>query len=129
MVAMYVPAHFEASNEQLSALLAAPGLVDLVSIGPDSPIATPLPMLYVAAGTARGGSWATSLGTTRTGTRPAPDSLAIVRGPGMATSHRPGTRQGRARPGGPDLELPHRARDSRLVAHESAEWLLDLAAG
>jgi len=46
---VYVPAHFAARPDQLHDLLGTGGLVDLVSLGADGLICTPLPMLYVPA--------------------------------------------------------------------------------
>jgi len=125
---MYVPAHFQATPEQQSALLAAPGLVDLISPGPDGLLATPLPMLYQPAEDGSGsliGHLARNNPHWRAAGSTA-ESLAIVRGPDayISPSWYPSKAEhGRVVPTWNYLTLHVYGR---LVAHESADWLREL---
>jgi transcriptional regulator len=132
MVAMYVPSYFEATPEQLGALLAAPGLVDLISPGPDGLVATPLPMLHQPAAE-RPGSPGSLLGHVarnnphwRCAGESGVESLAIVRGPDayISPSWYPSKAEhGRVVPTWNYLTLHVYGQ---LISHESTEWLRDL---
>jgi transcriptional regulator len=124
---MYIPAHFAATPGQLSALLAAPGLVDLVSTGPDGLVATPLPMLYQPADDGPG-SLLGHVARNNPHWRCAgeSESLAIVRGPDayISPSWYPSKAEhGRVVPTWNYLTLH---AYGRLVTHESTEWLREL---
>ncbi len=43
---MYIPAHFAMSTEQVRTVLEAGSAGDLVTVGPDGPVATYLPMIF-----------------------------------------------------------------------------------
>jgi transcriptional regulator len=126
---MYIPAHFAATAGQLSALLAAPGLVDLISTGPDGLVATPLPMLYQPAGDGPGslvGHLARNNSHWRCAGDPAAESLAIVRGPDayISPSWYPSKAEhGRVVPTWNYLTLHVYGR---VVTHEATEWLREL---
>jgi len=126
LTTMYVPAHFEATPEQVSALLAAPGLVDLISTGPDGLVATPLPMLHQPA-TDGLGSLVGHVARNNPHWRCASgESLAIVRGPDAYISpawYPSKAEHGRVVPTWNYLTLQVYGR---LVIHESTEWLRDL---
>lgn len=125
LAGMYVPAHFQATPEQLSALLAAPGLVDLVTSGPDGLVATPLPMLHQPAADGLG-SLVGHVARNNPHWRCAGESLAIVRGPDAYIS--PSWYPSKAEHGGvvPTWNYLTLHVYGRLVAHESTEWLRDL---
>jgi transcriptional regulator len=128
---MYVPAHFQATAEQLRAMLADPGLVELVTPGPDGLVATPLPMLYLP------GSDPDDLGVLqghvarnnphwRAATAATGESLAILRGPDAYVSptwYPSKAEHGRVVPTWNYLAVHVHGR---LVTHESADWLRDL---
>jgi transcriptional regulator len=124
---MYIPAHFQATPEQQSALLAAPGLVDLISPGPDGLVATPLPMLYQPADDGPG-SLIGHVARNNPHWRCAgePESLAIVRGSDAYVSpawYPSKAEHGRVVPTWNYLVLHVYGR---LVIHESTDWLRDL---
>jgi len=84
---LYVPAHFEPTDEQVRELLFHHGAVDLVTATPDGLRATMLPMIYVAPD---GGADAGELGLLRGHFarkndhwqhRVVGEAMAIVRGP------------------------------------------------
>ena len=125
LAGMYVPAHFQATPEQQSALLAEPGLVDLISPGPDGLVATPLPMLYQPAEDGPG-SLIGHLARNNPHWRCAGDSLAIVRGPDAYVSpswYPSKAEHGRVVPTWNYLTLHVYGR---LVIHDSADWLREL---
>ncbi|HTZ43747.1 MAG TPA: FMN-binding negative transcriptional regulator [Jatrophihabitans sp.] len=120
---MYVPGHFEASAEQLGALLAAPGLVELVTAGPDGLIATPLPMLHVPETGSLVGHVARNNPHWQAD---GADSLAIVRGPQAYVSPawlRSKPEHGRVVPTWNYLTAHVHGR---LVAHDSVDWVREL---
>ena len=122
---MYVPAHFQATPEQLSTLLAGPGLVDLISSGPDGLVATPLPMLHRPDGNGLG-SLVGHVARNNPHWRRTGESLAIVRGPDayISPSWYPSKAEhGRVVPTWNYLTLHVYGE---LVAHESSEWLRQL---
>jgi transcriptional regulator len=129
MVAMYVPSYFEATPAQLSALLAAPGLVDLISTGPDGLVATPLPMLHQPAAEGPGsllGHVARNNPHWRCAGESGVESLAIVRGPDAYISpawYPSKAEHGRVVPTWNYLTLHVYGR---LISHESTAWLRDL---
>jgi transcriptional regulator len=124
---MYIPAHFQATPEQQSALLAAPGLVDLVSPGPNGLVATPLPMLYQPAEDGLGSLLGhVARNNPHWHCAGEPDSLAIVRGPDayISPSWYPSKAEhGRVVPTWNYLTLHVYGR---LVIHQSTDWLRDL---
>ncbi|MFL6161591.1 MAG: FMN-binding negative transcriptional regulator [Jatrophihabitantaceae bacterium] len=124
---MYVPAHFEASTEQLGRLLSAPGLVELVTPGPDGLVATPLPMLHLPAGPGTlQGHVARNNPHWRAAGAATGESLAIVRGPDayISPSWYPSKAEhGRVVPTWNYLTVH---LYGRLVVHESTDWLRDL---
>ncbi len=77
---MYIPAHFEASAADLAGLLAAPGLADLISLGPDGLLATPLPLLFDPDGGPHG-SLQGHVARNNPHWHATGESLAILRGP------------------------------------------------
>lgn len=126
---MYVPAHFQATPQQLSAVLADPGLAELVTPGPDGLVATPLPMLYQPAEDGLGvlqGHVARNNPHWRAAINAAGESLAIVRGPDAYISpswYRSKAEHGRVVPTWNYLSVH---LYGRLVVHESTDWLLEL---
>jgi transcriptional regulator len=129
LAGMYVPASFAASAEQLSMLLSAPGLVDLVTPGSDGLVATPLPMLHRPAGDGFGsllGHVARNNPHWRAAGTATGESLAIVRGPDAYVSpswYPSKAEHGRVVPTWNYLTVH---LYGRLVVHESPDWLLDL---
>src|SRR4051794_41679103 len=100
---MYVPASFAASTEQLDRLLSAPGLVELVTPGPDGLVATPLPMLHLPTEDGPGtlqGHVARNNPHWRAAGAGTGGALAVVRGPGAVGSPALYSREARAWPGG-----------------------------
>jgi transcriptional regulator len=85
--AMYVPAHFAPSPEDVAALLRRPGAVDLITVTGDGPLATMLPMVWDEPGSRSGlGDHGALLGHVARNNPQwkAPTigpSMAIVRGP------------------------------------------------
>jgi transcriptional regulator len=126
---MYVPASFAATAEQLGRLLSAPGLVELVTPGPDGLVATPLPMLHQPAADGYGsllGHVARNNPHWRAAGAATGESLAIVRGPDayISPSWYPSKAEhGRVVPTWNYLTVH---LYGRLVVHESADWLLEL---
>lgn len=126
---MYVPAYFQATPEQLSALLAEPGMVELVTPGPDGLVATPLPMLYQPAADGLGtlqGHVARNNPHWRAAAAATGESLVIVRGPDayISPSWYPSKAEhGRVVPTWNYLTVH---LHGRLVVHESTDWLLEL---
>lgn len=126
---MYSPAHFQATPEQLSAMLADPGLVELVTPGPDGLVATPLPMLYQPAEDGLGtlqGHVARNNPHWRAAGAAAGESLAIVRGPDAYISpswYASKAEHGRVVPTWNYLTVH---LYGQLVSHDSTEWLRDL---
>jgi len=125
---MYVPAHFAASDSEVTDLLASITAVDLISPGPSGLVATFLPMLFApdAAGgsgsllghVARNNShWRDGEGT---------ESLAIVRGPDGYVS--PNWYPSKAEHGRvvPTWNYVTAHVYGRLVVHQDVEWLRDL---
>lgn len=129
LAGMYVPASFAASAEQLGMLLSAPGLVELVTPGPDGLVATPLPMLYQPADAGFGsllGHVARNNPHWRAAGAATGESLAIVRGPDAYVSpswYPSKAEHGRVVPTWNYLTVH---LYGRLVAHESTDWLLEL---
>jgi len=128
---MYVPAHFQATPEQLQAMLADPGLVELVTPAPDGLVATPLPMLYLpgtdpADPGVLQGHVARNNPHWRAATAATGESLAILRGPDAYVSpswYPSKAEHGRAVPTWNYLTVH---LHGRLVVHESVDWLRDL---
>src|SRR4051794_20880687 len=126
---MYVPASFAASTEQLDRLLSAPGLVELVTPGPDGLVATPLPMLHLPTEDGPGtlqGHVARNNPHWRAAGAATGESLAIVRGPDAYVSpswYPSKAEHGRVVPTWNYLTVH---LYGRLVVHESTEWLRDL---
>ena len=124
-----MPSYFEATPEQLSALLAAPGLVDLISTGLDGLVATPLPMLHQPAAEGPGsllGHVARNNPHWRRADESGVESLAIVRGPDAYISpawYPSKAEHGRVVPTWNYLTLHVYGQ---LISHESTEWLRDL---
>jgi transcriptional regulator len=118
---MYVPAHFAASEDDVRALLAAPGLVDLISPTADGLIATPMPMLLDGSSllghVARNNPhWEVARG----------ESLAIVRGPDayVSPSFYPSTREhGRVVP---TWNYVTAHVYGELIVHDDPSWLRTL---
>jgi transcriptional regulator len=125
---MYSPAHFQATPEQLSAVLAAPGLVELITPGPDGLVATPLPMLHQPAGDGFGsllGHVARNNPHWQAAAVASGESLAIVRGPDAYVSpswYPSKAEHGRVVPTWNYLTVH---LHGRLVVHESTDWLLE----
>jgi len=126
MGAVYVPSHFEASAEQLTGLLAAPGLVELVSAGPDGLVATPLPMLHVPAASGLGSLHGHVARNSPHRRLAGATSLAIVRGPDAYVS--PSWYPSKAEHGQvvPTWNYLTAHLHGRLVVHDSVDWLRDL---
>ena len=126
MGAVYVPSHFEASAEQLTGLLAAPGLVELVSAGPDGLVATPLPMLHVPAASGLGSLHGHVARNNPHRRLAGATSLAIVRGPDAYVS--PSWYPSKAEHGQvvPTWNYLTAHLHGRLVVHDSVDWLRDL---
>jgi transcriptional regulator len=131
MVAMYVPAHFAASPEQLSALLAAPVLAELISPGPDGLLATPLPLLYLPPEPASSGLGSLQGHVARNNphwwqAQPGSQSLAILRGPDCYVS--PAWYPSKAEHGRvvPTWNYLTAHVHGHLRIHESADWLRGL---
>ena len=77
---MYVPAHFAMTPEQVRTVLASGSAGDLVTVGPDGPVATYLPMLFDAdAGEL--GSLIGHVSRTNDQWRTPGDALFILHGP------------------------------------------------
>ncbi len=122
---MYVPSHFAASDQQLSELLNSGALVDLVSLGSDGLISTPLPMLYRRSGAGLGvlrghvarnnPHWSTLTADV--------ESLAIVRGPDAYIS--PSWYASKAEHGRvvPTWNYLTAHVYGRLEVHDSPDWL------
>ena len=109
---MYIPAHFAADGAAVRELLARHGAADLITLTSDGLLATMLPFAYDAG---RRASTAALYGhVARNNDQWRKPALRRVAGH-RARSGRLRVpvlvrRQGRARPGRPDLELRHGAR-------------------
>ena len=129
LAGVYVPASFVASAEQLGMLLSAPGLVELVTPGPDGLVATPLPMLHQPAEDGFGsllGHVARNNPHWRAAGAATGESLVIMRGPDAYVSpswYPSKAEHGRVVPTWNYLTVH---LYGRLVVHESTDWLLDL---
>ncbi len=121
--AVYVPAHFAATDELLRSFLDAGVLADLVTVGPEGLDATPLPLLLNAEGTSLHGHLARN---NRQWEADGSPCLVIVRGadayvsPGWYPSKR---EHGRVVPTW-NYEVVH--VHGRLVTHDDAAWTEDL---
>jgi len=126
MGVVYVPSHFEASADQLAALLAAPGLVELVSAGPDGLVATPLPMLHVPSDSGPGSLYGHVARNNPHWRLAGAATLAIVRGPDGYVS--PSWYPSKAEHGQvvPTWNYLTAHLHGRLVVHDSVSWLRDL---
>ena len=91
---MYIPAHFQATDDEIRDLLRNPGAADLITATPDGLLATMLPLVYDEPDSRPGlGAWGALLGhvarnngqwrTPATG-----EALVIVRGPDAYVSPR-----------------------------------------
>lgn len=124
---MYVPAHFALTDAQVRAALASAPAGDLVTNGPDGPVATYVPMLHepAAAGPGRlighlslvNDQWRAALDNG-----PVP-ALFVVHGPDQYIES-----EWLSTPGAPSVPtwnyLTVHAR-GLLVAHTEPEWVLD----
>jgi len=139
---MYVPSHFAASDVEVRQLLESGALVDLVSLGSDGLVSTPLPMLFVPSSGGLGSlqghvarnnpHWASEhrARDERVGNQSSlaadVESLAIVRGPDAYVS--PSWYASKAEHGRvvPTWNYLTAHVYGRLVVHDSADWLRDL---
>jgi transcriptional regulator len=121
MVCMYVPAHFAASEAEVSRLLAELTAVDLITAGPTGLQASFLPMLHDAAA----GSLVGHLARNNPHWRVAGsgESLAIVRGPDAYIS--PSWYPSKADHGRvvPTWNYLSAQVYGQLVVHDDVEWL------
>ena len=123
MVAMYVPAHFAATDADVESLLGSMTAIDLISTGTDGLVATFLPMLYDAGTGSLVGHVARNNPHWRcTG----PGTLAIVRGPDAYVS--PSWYPSKAEHGRvvPTWNYLTAHVYGRLVAHDDVGWLRSL---
>ena len=124
---MYVPAHFAMTTEQALAVLASAPAGDLVTNGPDGPVATYVPMLYVPDPDGPGrlvghlslvnDQWRAATGATPV------EALFIVHGPDhyiasdwLSTPDAPSA---------PTWNYVTVHARGRLVVHTEPEWVLD----
>jgi len=124
MVAMYVPAHFAAIDDEVRSLLESITAVDLISPTADGLIATFLPMLYDRESHSLLGHVARN--NTHWSAGDGPDSLVIVHGPDAYISpnwYAAKREHGRVVPTWNYLTAHVYGR---LVAHDDVEWLRSL---
>lgn len=124
---MYVPAHFALTPEQALAALASAPAGDLVTNGPDGPIATYVPMLYEAAADGPGrliGHLSLVNDQWRAAVESPAEALFIVHGPDAYIDA-----AWLSTPDAPSVPtwnyLTVHAR-GRLVAHHDPEWALEV---
>lgn len=123
---MYVPAHFAMTPEQAVAVLAAGSAGDLVTNGPDGPVATHVPMLYEPAPDGPGrliGHLSLVNDQWRAAVDAPVEALFIVHGPGdYVEADWLSTPDAKSVPTWNYVTVHARGR---LVAHTEPRWVLD----
>lgn len=123
MGAVYVPAHFAASEQQVNALLGSGPALDLITVGPDGMVATVLPMLHDPAAGTLTGHVARNNPHWQVARDSGVESLAIARGPDAYVSpswYASKAEHGRVVPTWNYLSVQ---LQGRLVVHEDPDWL------
>jgi len=119
---MYVPAHFAMTPSQIRPVLEAGAAGDLVTVGPDGPVATYVPMLYDPAG-GELGSLIGHVSLVNDQWRTPGPALFILHGPDeyieaewLSTSDAPSV---------PTWNYVTVQVHGELVVHNDAEWTLE----
>jgi transcriptional regulator len=121
---MYIPAHFAASEEEVTDLLVNHGAADLVTVTEDGLLATMLPFAYVPSVPALYGHVARNNDQWRKAATG--ESLAIVRGPDAYVS--PGWYESKREHGRvvPTWNYVTAHVYGRLVVHDDPAWVEDV---
>jgi len=121
---MYVPAHFAMTPEQVRTVLESGSAGDLVTVGPDGPLATYVPMLFDPAPTASDGLGSLIGHVSRVNDqwRTAGDALFILHGPDDYVEAEWLNTQGSANVPTWNYVTVHVY--GRLVVHDDPAWML-----